>query len=88
VRASVVTARGAAANRTEDADFTDTQPVLLSAASRWEDGAIVLVPNLKGSAASKVGGKLLRGGLSEEVPAVARSRRGAMTMTPDHARSA
>ena len=42
---------------------------LLSAASQRKDGAIVFAPNLKGSAASKVGGKLLRDGLSEEVPA-------------------
>jgi len=49
--------------------LTDTQLVLLSAASQREDGAIVLAPNLKGSAASKAGGKLLRDGLIEEVPA-------------------
>jgi hypothetical protein len=49
--------------------LTDTQLVLLSAASRREDGAIVLTPNLKGSAAGKVIGKLLREGLVEEVTA-------------------
>src|SRR5271166_2577880 len=49
--------------------LTDTQLVLLSAASQREHGAIVLAPNLKGSAASKVGGKRLRDGLIEEVPA-------------------
>ena len=49
--------------------LTDTQLVLLSAASRREDGAIVLTANLKGSAAGKVIGKLLRDGLVEEVPA-------------------
>ena len=49
--------------------LTDTQLVLLSAASRREDGAIVLTPNLKGGAAGKVIGKLLRDGLVEEVPA-------------------
>jgi hypothetical protein len=49
--------------------LTDTQLVLLSAASQREDGAIVLTPNLKGSAAGKVIGKLLRDGLVEEVPA-------------------
>jgi hypothetical protein len=43
--------------------------VLLSAASRREDGAIVLTPNLKGSVTGKVIGKLLRNGLVEEVPA-------------------
>ena len=49
--------------------LTDTQLVLLSAASRRQDGAIVLTPNLKGGAAGKVIGKLLRDGLVEEVPA-------------------
>ncbi len=49
--------------------LTDTQLVLLSAASQREDGAIVLAPNLKGSAASKVVAKLLRDGLIEEVSA-------------------
>ncbi len=49
--------------------LTDTQLALLSAASQRKDGAIVFAPNLKGSAAGKVGGKLLRDGLSEEVPA-------------------
>ena len=49
--------------------LTDTQLVLLSAASQREDGAIVLAPNLKGGAAGKVVGKLLCDGLVEEVPA-------------------
>jgi hypothetical protein len=49
--------------------LTDTQLVLLSAASRREDGAIVPTPNLKGGVAGKVIGKLLREGLVEEVPA-------------------
>ena len=40
--------------------LTDTQLVLLSAASQREDGAVVLAPNLKGSAAGKMVGKLLR----------------------------
>jgi hypothetical protein len=40
--------------------LSDTQLVLLSAASQREDGALVLAPNLKGGAASKVVGKLLR----------------------------
>jgi hypothetical protein len=47
--------------------LTDTQLVLLSAASQREDGAVVLAPNLKGSAAGKVVVKLLRDGLIEEV---------------------
>jgi hypothetical protein len=51
--------------------LTDTQLVLLSAASRREDGALVLTPNLKGGAAGKVVGKLLRDGLIEEVAAAA-----------------
>ena len=49
--------------------LSDTQLVLLSAASQREDGAVVLAPNLKGGAASKVVGKLLRDGLIEEVSA-------------------
>ncbi len=49
--------------------LTGTQLALLSAASQRKDGVIVFAPNLKGSAASKVGGKLLRGGLIQEVPA-------------------
>jgi hypothetical protein len=50
--------------------LTDTQLVLLSASQR-EDGAVVLAPNLKGGAGSKVVGKLLRDGLIEEVSAAA-----------------
>ena len=49
--------------------LTGTQLALLSAASQCKDSAIVFAPNLKGSAASKVGGTLPRDGLSEEVPA-------------------
>jgi hypothetical protein len=51
--------------------LTDTQLVLLSAAAQREDGAVVLAPNLKGGAAGKVVGKLLRDGLIEEVSAAA-----------------
>src|ERR1700736_839363 len=47
--------------------LTDTQLVLLSAASQREDGGIELAPNLKGGAAHKVVGKLLTEGLIEEV---------------------
>ena len=39
--------------------LTDTQLVLLSTASQRDDGAVVLAPNLRGGAASKVVGKLL-----------------------------
>ena len=49
--------------------FTDTQLVLLSAASQRDDGAVVLAPNLKGGVATKVVGKLLSNRLIEEVPA-------------------
>jgi hypothetical protein len=59
-------------NEDDSMTLTDTQLVLLSAASQRQDGAIVLTPNLKGSAAGKVIGKLLRDGLVEEVPAGAR----------------
>jgi hypothetical protein len=54
-------------NEDDPMTLTDTQLVLLSAASQRQDGAIVLTPNLKGSAAGKVIGKLLRDGLVEEV---------------------
>jgi Protein of unknown function (DUF3489) len=50
-------------------NLTSTQLGLLSAAAQREDGAIELAPNLKGAAADKVVGKLLRGGLIEEIPA-------------------
>src|ERR1700730_14838338 len=50
-------------------NLTSTQLGLLSAAAQREDGAIELAPNLKGGAADKVVGKLLRDGLIEEIPA-------------------
>ena len=40
--------------------LSDTQLVLLSAAAERPDGAIELAPHLKGSAAQRVIGKLLR----------------------------
>jgi hypothetical protein len=49
--------------------LTDTQLVLLSAASQRQDGGVEIGPKLKGSAADKVIGKLLRQHLVEEVPA-------------------
>jgi Protein of unknown function (DUF3489) len=49
--------------------LTDTQLVLLSAAAQHPEGAIDLPSDLKGSAAKKVVGKLLREGLIEEIPA-------------------
>ena len=49
--------------------LTDTQLVLLSAASQREDGGIELAPNLKGGAAHRVVGRLLSEGLVEEIPA-------------------
>src|SRR5215475_11972507 len=58
--ASVVTARGAVANRTEiPMKLTDTQLVLLCEAAQREGGAIELAPTLKGVAAHRVVGKLL-----------------------------
>ena len=47
--------------------LTDTQLMLLSAASQREDGGLELLPNLKGGACQKVVGKLLREGLIEEL---------------------
>ena len=49
--------------------LTDTQLVMLSAASQREDCAVELAPNLKGGAAHKVVGKLLTEGLIEEIQA-------------------
>ena len=49
--------------------LTDTQLVLLSAASGREDQALELPSNLKGGAAQKVIGKLLTQGLVQENPA-------------------
>jgi hypothetical protein len=66
--------------------LSDTQLVLLSAASQREDGAVVLAPNLKGGAASKVVGKLLRDGKKSRPPR--RCRRGAVTMTRGRGRCA
>jgi hypothetical protein len=48
--------------------LTDTQLVLLSAASQREDGAIDLAENHKGGTAKKAISKLLNDGLVEEVP--------------------
>ncbi len=49
--------------------LTDTQLVILSAASQREDRGVELPPNRKGGAAQKVISKLLAEGLLEEVPA-------------------
>jgi hypothetical protein len=67
---------------------TDTQLVLLSAAAQHPEGAIALAPELKGGAAKKAVGKLLRGGFIEEIPARGRCRSGGVTMTQDRWRSA
>jgi hypothetical protein len=48
--------------------LTDTQLVLLCSAAQHPDGAIERASDLKGSAAEKAVGKLLRSGLIEEVP--------------------
>jgi hypothetical protein len=50
-------------------NLTDTHLVLLSAASQREGGTVILAPDLKGSAATKVVGGLLREKLIEEIPA-------------------
>ena len=49
--------------------LTDTQLVLLSAAARHPEGAIEVAADIKGGAARKAVGKLLRGGFIEEIPA-------------------
>jgi hypothetical protein len=49
--------------------LTDTQLIILSSASRREDGIVVVPAKLKGAAAHKVVGPLLTKGLVEEIPA-------------------
>src|SRR3954462_14587107 len=49
--------------------LTDTQLVLLSAASQREDGAVDFAGDPKSAAAKKAIGKLLTDGLVEEIPA-------------------
>ena len=49
--------------------LTDTQLVVLSAASRRDDRGVELPPNVKGEAAKKVVNRLIRAGLLEEVGA-------------------
>src|SRR5215469_4441927 len=49
--------------------LTDTELVLLSAASQRKDGGIEVAPKLKGGAAHRVVGKLLSEGVIEEIPA-------------------
>jgi hypothetical protein len=57
-------------NRTEEfMKLTDTQLVILSAASQREDRTVELPKNLKGGAAHKVVGKLLTDGLLQEIRA-------------------
>jgi hypothetical protein len=67
--ASVVAAALAVDNRMEDSvKLTDTQRVLLSAASQRDDHAIERLSNLTGGAAGKVVAKLLTEGLVEDIP--------------------
>ena len=48
-------------------ELTDTQLIILSAASQRDDRGVELPPNLKGGAARKVVDKLIRARLLEEV---------------------
>jgi hypothetical protein len=67
--ASVVAAALAVINRMEDSvKLTDTQLVLLSAASQRDDRALERPSNLTGGATGKVVAKLLNEGLVEEIP--------------------
>ena len=50
-------------------DFTDTQLVILSAASQREDRGVEPLANVQGKAAGKVVAKLVRAGLLEEIKA-------------------
>src|SRR5215207_5818459 len=68
--ASVVTAAGAVACRTEDPmKLSYTQLIVLAAAAQREDRGLALPPKLRGGAAQKFAAKLLREGLVEEVRA-------------------
>src|SRR6266436_3892567 len=68
--ALVVTAAIVVSNRMEDpVKLTDTQLLLLSAASQRDDRALEPSPKLTGGAAGKVVAKLLTEGLVEEVRA-------------------
>ena len=58
--------------------LTDTQLIILSAASRREDRGVELPANIKGEAARKAVDKLIRAGLLEEV----RARRLAPGLAP------
>ena len=49
--------------------FTDTQLIILSAASQRDDRGVELPANVKGEAARKAVDKLIRAGLLEEVRA-------------------
>jgi hypothetical protein len=66
----VVTAEDAVANQMEDPlRLTDTQLLLLSAASQRDDRALEPPPNLSGGAAHKVVARLLTEGLVEQIRA-------------------
>jgi hypothetical protein len=66
----VVTAQDAVATEWSiPMKLTDTQLVLLSAASQRQDGAVEIGTKLKGGAADRVIGKLLSQHLIEEIPA-------------------
>jgi hypothetical protein len=90
----VVTATIAVTNRIEDSvKLTDTQLVLLSAASRRDDRALERPSNLVGGAAGKVVAKLLTEGLIEEIQSrgslpVWRRDDGARTLRARHQNSA
>src|SRR5271170_1459550 len=53
------------------AKLTDTQLVMLSAASQRDDRCLVASPNLRGGAAQKVAAKLIATGFAKEVRAEA-----------------
>jgi Protein of unknown function (DUF3489) len=66
--ASVVAALAVISRMEDSVKLTDTQLVLLSAASQRDDRVLERPSNLTGGAAGKVVAKLLTGGLIEEVP--------------------
>jgi hypothetical protein len=67
--------------------LNDRELVLLSAAARHPEGAIELASHLKGVAAKKVVGKLMRDGLIEEIAARGVLRSGGVMITRDRWRS-
>jgi hypothetical protein len=61
-----------------DAQCTDAQLLILSAAAQREDRILAMPPKLKGGAAQKVAAKLIAAGLAKEIKAKRERRHGAV----------